>query len=891
MFLHTSPSLFKKLTFGAAALLAGALGFTNTSTLGSLGIPATFAAAKDDVQSRSDKRLEEQIAAFHNNTLLYDAPAHIWTEALPVGNGRLGAMVFGGTDTERIQLNEATVWGGSPYSNNSPDALAALPKIRELMFAGKHRAAHTLAANTVATERGRTRLFAQGMPYQTVGDLFIEFPKGRKIKNYWRRLDLQQAIVKSAYATENDGLLGSVTIAAFKNDVIFHTIQADRNETINFTAFLKTPHKKQNITIENGDTLVLRATAGDHEGVEGKVKFTVLVKIKHQGGTLTTKDGKITLSGARRATFTISIATNYKNYRDISDDDYAKAKTLLENALKKNEHLLIQEHLNNYKKQFSRASLNLGPSTDKISKTTAERVENFHKTNDPALVALFFNFGRYLLISSSQPGGQPATLQGIWNEHLAPPWDSKHTININTEMNYWPAEVANMPKSAEPLIAMLKDLSVAGAETAKTMYGVRGWVAHHNTDLWRITGPVDSGSYAIWPSGGAWLTRHLWEHYLFSGDKDFLREIYPVMKGAAQFYSDFLCEEPASKKLVIAPSTSPENQANGVAITYGVTMDNQIVFETFSNVSAAAEVLGIDKEFADKLRAQRARLSPMKIGKHGQLQEWFFDWDNPKDHHRHVSHLYGLFPSWQISPIRTPELFAAARNSLNYRGDASTGWSMAWKVCLWARFLDGNRAAKLISEQLRPPLNGGGGTYPNLFDACPPFIIDGNFGCTAGIAEMLVQSHDGAVHLLPALPDAWKAQGRVRGLRTRGGFVINELAWKNGEITALEIESTLGGNLRLRLPKSAINGKTLPHHKGLCVPVRANKRNPNPLFALPPIPAAEIADAAKPKLTLPTLPETEEFDAVIPKGSAFNFELVAKDDLGTNAVNLSPSMP
>jgi len=461
---------------------------------------------------------------------------------------------------------------------------------------------------------------------------------------------------------------------------------------------------------------------------------------------------------------------------------------------------------------------------------TDQRIKNFSKSIDPGLVSMYYQFGRYLLISSSQPGGQVANLQGIWNGSNNPAWDSKYTININTEMNYWPAEKCNLTEMHEPLVEMIKELSESGKQTAKVMYGSNGWVAHHNTDIWRITGVVDFADAGQWPMGGAWLSQHLWEKYLYSGDLKYLDSVYPVLKSACEFYKDFLIEEPTHKWLVVSPSVSPENTPTGhpSALIAGCTIDNQLLFDLFTKTIKAAKLLKKDPALMADFQKILDRLPPMQIGRLGQLQEWLEDWDNPKDQNRHVSHLYGLFPSNQISPFNTPKLFDAARTSLNYRGDVSTGWSMGWKVNFWARLLDGNHARKLISDQLtlvdpfKGGFGGGGGTYPNFFDAHPPFQIDGNFGCTSGITEMLLQSQDGAIHILPALPDDWK-KGSITGLRTYGGFDVS-ITWENNQVQKINITSHLGGNCRLRVPNDVVlvNGKALKQASG---------ENPNPFFA------------------------------------------------------------
>ena len=791
--------------------------------------------------------------------LWYDEPASIWVEALPVGNGRLGAMVFGGPERERLQLNEETVWAGQPNTNANPAVEPdAIDNIRQLIFDGKYRAAQDMVDAKIFHRTNH------GMSYQSVGDLYLDFPGHEEYADYYRDLDISEAVASVAYKV-GDVEFNREVISSFADDVVAINLTASQKGQITFDASISSPHRKQTIAVEGND-IVLRGVTGNQEGLEGKVNFVTRVRIVHKGGNLVASESSLTLTGADQAMVLVSTATDFIDYKTLGADADKKASDLLAAASAKAFNSMKKAHAAQYKGYFDRVSLDLGTTPAALA-TTDVRVKDFATVDDPQLVELYFQFGRYLLICSSQPGGQPANLQGIWADGLNPAWDSKYTTNINVEMNYWPAEIGNLSELHEPFIQMVKEVAQTGAETAKTMYGARGWVLHHNTDIWRITGPVDFAASGMWPTGGAWFCRHLWEHYLHTGDLAFLKEIYPVMKGAAEFFVDFMVAEPEHGWMVIAPSNSPENafmrDPGDVTVCAGTTMDNQMVSELFTNIITAAGILGDDSGFAQTLADLKEKMAPMQIGRHAQLQEWMYDWDDPNDHHRHVSHLYGLFPGNQISPLRTPELFAAARNSLEYRGDPATGWSMGWKVCLWARLLDGNRAYKLITDQLSPAGSTGfwgkGGTYPNLFDAHPPFQIDGNFGCAAGIAEMMLQSHDGAVHVLPSVPERW-TDGKVTGLVARGGFVV-DIQWKDGKVAEVKVKSQLGGNLRLRSADALVM-------KGGSI-AAADGMNPNPYFAVPEVAQPLVSPEAK--LEIVPVADTYLYDVPTVAGKTYIF--------------------
>jgi alpha-L-fucosidase 2 len=736
-------------------------------------------------------------------------PADKWENALPVGNGRLGAMVFGKTDEEQIQINEETYWSGGPYSTTVKGGYRALPEIRKAIFDGDLVRAHRLFGKHLMGYP------VEQQKYQSLGNLILKFAESSDVSGYRHQLDLDTAIATTTYSQGGVRFTREVLVTPV-DQVIVVRLTADAPGRVSFSAQLRGDRNQAHSNYATdyfsmdgfgNDGLIVTGKSADYLGVPGKLRYQTRLRAVAPGGQMRVTDDTLEVRKADEALLLIAGATNFVNYKDVSADPNARVETVMTAVAGKSFEALRSAHVAEHQRLFRRVDLRL-PATQNSVLPTDERLKNFDGTNDPALAALVFQFGRYLLISSSRPGTQPANLQGIWNKDMNPMWDSKYTTNINLEMNYWPAEVANLSECAEPLFAFIKDLTDQGADVARENYGAKGWVFHQNSDLWRVAAPMDGPSWGGFTTGGAWLTTHLWEHYLFTGDKEFLRRYYPVMKGSAEFFLDFLVPHPTRGWLVTNPSTSPENfplapgndrffdevtgsMSAGTALVAGSTIDMQILNDLFGYVADASRILGIDDDWRSRVLETRSKLAPMQIGRDGDLQEWLDDWDQREKSHRHISNLYGLYPGHQISLRRTPKFADGARVVLEQRGLPGNGWSSAWKAVSWARLANGAKANENFTYAMKNY------TTNSLLSICSRAMqVDGSFGMTAAIAEMLLQSHEGELVLLPALAPSWTS-GEVRGLRARGAFDV-DLKWGNGALQSATVTANLGGACRIR---------------------------------------------------------------------------------------------
>ncbi|WP_454759603.1 glycoside hydrolase family 95 protein [Caulobacter segnis] len=744
---------------------------TRRSTLAVLGAASALTAAPARAQAKTQPL-----------RLWYRQPAKEWVEALPVGSGKLGAMIFGGVAAERLQLNEDTLWAGGPYEPINPEAHAALPEIRRLIDTGDYAKATQLAgAKFMGTPKRQ-------MSYQTIGDLKLDFPGlGEAGSDYVRDLDIDSAIATTSF-TAGGVRYAREVIGSAPGGVIAVRLTASRKGAISVDLSFASPLKSKPVASVEGSQLILAGTNDSQEGIAARLTFDCRVDVRAKGGKVSGQGDKLSVKGADEVLLLIAAATSYRRYDDVSGDPVALNKATLAKLTTKPWAKMLAEHQADYRGLFRRVGVDFGRTRADLLPTD-QRIKASETTDDPSLAALYYQYGRYLLIASSRPGSQPANLQGIWNDKIAAPWESKYTININTEMNYWPAEPTGLPELVEPLIGLVQGLADTGARMAKAMYGARGWVAHHNTDLWRATAPIDGPLWGVWPTGGAWLCKHVYDHYDYSRDKAYLERVYPLMKGSARFFLDTLVVDPKFGVLVTNPSISPENEhGHGSSLVAGPTMDQAIIRDLFDNCLKAEAILGGDTAFVAELKAARDKLAPYKIGKEGQLQEWQEDWDADakEPQHRHVSHLYGLFPSDQISIDTTPKLAAATKVTLLKRGDMTTGWAIAWRLNLWARLGEGDHAHAVLRLLLGPER-----TYPNMFDAHPPFQIDGNFGGTSGMTEMVLQSRNDRIYLLPALPSAWPT-GHMTGLRARGAVGV-DVRWTGGKLTEAVLTAKADG--------------------------------------------------------------------------------------------------